>query len=118
MNNAKGQLANAQELLNALDSGKLNHSDAVDALTVIVTKIKLGETSWKELGTSYGACNGAVRLALIRDTRKIIDKLRKGLFGPEEAKEQARKILEKSMLSLDDIGTTREEIIQFLKPWI
>lgn len=112
--NTKDRLLNAQELVEVLHSGNLSHHDAVDVLAVIIAKIKLGETTWEKLGTSYGSCYAHMRLALTRDTRIILKKLREGFFEPEKATEEARIILEKSLISLDEIGTTLEEMIKFI----
>lgn len=114
MYNAKGEPLNVHELVEALHSGNLSFHDAAEALEVIVIQIRLGETTWKKLGTSYGPCYAHMRSALAREIKKILKLLREGFFEPEKATKEARTILEKSSISLDEIGTTLKEMIKFI----
>jgi len=114
MNNAK-ELTVAQKALSRLDKDDISSHDACDALFVILGCTHSGKTTWQELGTSYGECYGAMRLALIRETQVTISKLRDGFFEPRKADEKAREILGKSMFTMDEIDTTREELLKFLR---
>ncbi|MFH0740029.1 MAG: hypothetical protein V1819_03190 [bacterium] len=113
-----GNEKNAQELVEILHNGTLNSHDAVDVLTAIIAKIESSETTWEELGTSYGACYAEMRFILRKEAKEALKNLREGLLEPERAREVAREILEKSLFSLDELGTTLKEMTEFISSYL